>query len=337
MNLFATGALRAGSVRIEGCVERMIKRIEEAKKQGGRVDVRRITRAMATETVSSYLFKEGIEALDEKGQSAIAPMVDYFVAFGRFWNLPKWAFDRLVTVIDTIAPDKGANESIAKVDAFLTNLIANTEKGAGTYQGQLLAAGFTPQEVHIQCKDLIFAGTDATGHTIAMAFWYLCRHPTALQRLKSELSSFDSSTGQDPQALPFFQGVIKETLRLGFANPVRFPRVVPRGGWTFKGTVVGCSPYEMHLDPSVFPDPWKWKPERWEAANEEMDRNYIPYGVGNRQCIARNLAGLEIISAIRAVVERGVLEGARTVKEKVEIREWFNSKVEGEKIELVWD
>lgn len=74
-----------------------------------------------------------------------------------------------------------------------------------------------------------------------------------------------------------------------------------------------------------------------ENATLEMQRDFIPFGLGARQCIARNLAMAELTLAGRAMVEEGVLEGAKPVGEEVEIVEWFNSHVIGEKIELVWE
>lgn len=135
------------------------------------------------------------------------------------------------------------------------------------------------------------------------------------------------------------------------ANPTRLPRVVPPSGWTFApsdpahgpyhfpaGTLVSCQIHTLHFNPTVFVSPLEFKPERWldDNATPEMQRDFIPFGLGARQCIARNLAMAELTLAGRAIVEEGVLEGAEAVGEKVEIVEWFNSHVVGEKIELVW-
>ena len=78
-------------------------------------------------------------------------------------------------------------------------------------------------------------------------------------------------------------------------------------------------------------------PERWENGTPEMNRDHIPIGLGARQCIARNLATMELSIALDKLVRRDVLKGARAVGEKIEILEWFNSKVKGEKIEIAWN
>ena len=45
---------------------------------------------------------------------------------------------------------------------------------------------------------------------------------------------------------------------------------------------------------------------------------------------------MELYVATKRLVESQVLKGARVCREEVEILEWFNSSVKGEKIELVW-
>jgi Cytochrome P450 len=130
------------------------------------------------------------------------------------------------------------------------------------------------------------------------------------------------------------------------ANPTRLPRTVPSVGWDFKGThfpgsiTVGCSAFELHLNPIAFPYPESFSPERWlvddAKAKEAMSKSWFAFGAGSRACIARNLAMTELYMATERLVESGVLDGARACQEEVQIYEWFNSSVKAEKIELVW-
>lgn len=70
---------------------------------------------------------------------------------------------------------------------------------------------------------------------------------------------------------------------------------------------------------------------------KEMNKYWFAFGAGSRACIARNLATMELFIGVEKVMESDALRGARAVQEKVEIWEWFNSSVKGEKIEVVWD
>jgi cytochrome P450 len=51
-------------------------------------------------------------------------------------------------------------------------------RGALNYPGRLMAIGLTRDELKAQCKDLIFAGTDSTGHNVASMCRYLAMHPS---------------------------------------------------------------------------------------------------------------------------------------------------------------
>lgn len=152
------------------------------------------------------------------------------------------------------------------------------------------------------------------------------------------------------------------------ANPTRLPRVVPRDGWVYSpsadftwassskapartqshetyflpaGTLVSVQIHTLHHNPAVFPDPYDFRPDRWLESPpeqlEKMGRDHIPFSLGSRQCIARNLAMMELHMTCAAILESEVLDGATNVGDKIEILEWFNSKVRGERIEIEYE
>lgn len=122
----------------------------------------------------------------------------------------------------------------------------------------------------------------------------------------------------------------------------RLPRVVPRSGWHFdghyfpSGTVVSVAFPHLFFDPEVYQDPMIFRPERWEKASKEMQQDLIPFSVGIRQCIAKNLATAELFMAVKQVAESDVLRGAEPLDDKIETYEWFNMAVKGNRIDLVW-
>jgi cytochrome P450 len=45
---------------------------------------------------------------------------------------------------------------------------------------------------------------------------------------------------------------------------------------------------DILLDPSIFPEPLEFRPERWLPGNpdlERISRAYLPFGRGSRMCI----------------------------------------------------
>ncbi|OAP64649.1 hypothetical protein AYL99_00621 [Fonsecaea erecta] len=382
--LFSTASLRQSQDVIYKCVDRFVERLAEGKRRseqggGGPLNVLNLTRGLAVDAVTSYLFGTSYGGLNEKTSHqhreekttvqrelaepmSAAGMVDCFVAVGRFWYLPNWAFKMVESLDAWWNADEEVSQSLARVDDFVARVVRDAEtaieeasrsaekktapSSSGhpltSYPARLLQAGFTPSETRAQCKDLIFAGTDSTGMNLATILFMLARHPACYEKLRAEVRAAQHPGFDDLQTLPYLRGVIKEGLRLSMANPSRLPRVVPPGGWTFKdtyfpaGTEASCTPYSLHLNPRVFPDPHAFRPERWLDPSDEMLRDAIPFGLGSRQCIARNLATVELYCAVARVVEADILRGAQTLTPNIKILEWFNSKVVGERIDLVW-
>lgn len=309
--------------------------------------------------------KSELKARDEEmGEMSANAMVDLFVGVGRFWYLPAWAF-QWVDWLDAkfgAGCSKDVGVSLELVDEFVAGVVedarlalenekANKPTGVNgvtphSYPGRLLSTGLSIVETRAQCKDLIFAGTDSTGMNLATIMFYLAKHPEVQQEVEKELREKEDVTDlMEIQSFPWLRGVVKEGLRLSMANPSRLPRVVPASGWTFRdmhfpaGTEVSCTPFELHLNPDVFDDPTKFDPARWiddSAKSKEMERDAIPFGLGPRQCIARNLATAELFLAVKGSVESGVMRSAQPVKDKIEILEWFNSHVIDGKIEMRW-
>ncbi|KAF2764461.1 cytochrome P450 [Teratosphaeria nubilosa] len=367
-SLFGMGRVRAGAGVVEACVERFVARLEgrrRRKKGGTRVDVLGLCRALALDAVSSYLFGRGFGGLEEEeeeeeeGGFSAGGFVDFFVAVGRFFLLPPWLFEVVDGVVGwVVGPDWEAEESVRVVGEFARGLVEGVgEEGRDdddddTFQARLLRAGIEKEEVKVQIEDLIFAGTDSTGMNLSMLCWNLARHPHIYRTLRDEVLAADAQdpTGTyHPLTLPYLTATLRETLRTSLANPTRFPRVVPPQGLAFYSpqaqkpffippfTTVGLQPHTLHFNPAVYPEPRKFDPERWlRAPSAEMQRDFFPFGVGARQCIARNLAMMELALAARALARSGVLVGAEAVGEEVEILEWFNSRVRSGRVELVW-
>ncbi|KAF2114698.1 cytochrome P450 [Lophiotrema nucula] len=344
--MFSTKSLREGERAMYSCVDRFIGRLKDESTTGKPVNLLNLTRALAVDVVSTHLFHRNYDGTSEKGaRLSVSAFVDTFVAVGRFFYLPNALFVRLDWFIAKYLPEPHTDASMEAVDSFVNEIVEATHEKSLNYPGRLLAAGIDKHEVKAQCKDLVFAGTDSTGMNLACICRYLILHPEKYRRLRSEVeeNSAKGDAAQEIQALPYLSGVVKEGLRLSMANPTRLPRIVPAGGWNFKsaffppGTIVGCAAYTLHFNPHIFPHPRAFLPERWLEASEEMTKSWFAFGAGSRACIARNLATLELYMATEKIAVSRLLEGAQVLDDgEIQIFEWFNSKVKGEKIEVMW-
>jgi cytochrome P450 len=87
---------------------------------------------------------------------------------------------------------------------------------------------------------MIVAGTDTTAAALTFTIHHLLQQPEWYSRLQAEVKTVISTSEtrppfQDIDALPFLDACIKEGLRVSCPSRVRLPRVVPEGGWSFKG------------------------------------------------------------------------------------------------------
>ncbi|KAK0614968.1 cytochrome P450 [Bombardia bombarda] len=171
-----------------------------------------------------------------------------------------------------------------------------------------------------EAQVLLGGGTASTARTIGFASFYILSRPETRSRLEAELRQTMSGwptqvpTWAELDKLPFLQAIIKESLSYGVMH--RLPRVSPDvpiqyGNYTIPpGAPVGMSAYLMHSDPAVFPSPGEFIPERWIGDGlgniggaAAMNKSYVPFCRGSRNCLGMNLAMAEM-SLILAVLFR---------------------------------
>ncbi|KAL8660288.1 MAG: hypothetical protein Q9202_006699 [Teloschistes flavicans] len=344
--MFSNAAIRQGSDTISECVDRFVNRLHEARDSSTKrsVELQEHSRLLGLDVLASYLFHRPHPAITEKagGDSKVTPWLDAIVDVGRFWYIPSPLYGYLVSLYEKRRPSKTLeDESANAVHEWTMGVTSDVNGIKGSFQGKLLSHGFSKEEATAECKDFMFAGLHSFGGVLATTLWHLAKDAAVHDSLRDEiLRSQDSELVI--QDLPLLQGAVREGLRLAPANGTRFPRVVPRSGWHFDGyyfppgTTVGVNASQLLFNEDVFPDATAFRPERWLKASAEMQRDFIPFSVGIRQCIARNLAMAELSMAVKKVVESDVLRGAKPAQDKLEVWEWFNTSVKGNRIDLVW-
>ena len=71
-----------------------------------------------------------------------------------------------------------------------------------------------------------------------------------------------------------------------------------------KGMPVQIGVLPLHYDPKWWPNPHKFDPSRFSAENKKNHHpfQYMPFGLGPRQCIGLRLAMMELkITAVRLI------------------------------------
>ena len=208
-----------------------------------------------------------------------------------------------------------------KADALIFELIDERRREGGESDdilAMLLEARHTDgspmsdQELRDELMTLLVAGHETTASTLAWAFERLSRHPQVLRRLYEEIDA-----GEDDA---YLTATIQETLRRRPVLPNAAPRLVKQeievGGWTYPPDVcLVPNGYLIHHDPTIYPDPYAFRPERF-VDEQPGTYTWIPFGGGRRRCLGASFAMVEMRIVLRTVLtacelghERGVRGG----------------------------
>ncbi|PYI27674.1 cytochrome P450 [Aspergillus indologenus CBS 114.80] len=180
---------------------------------------------------------------------------------------------------------------------------------------------------------VLAAGTETTGRVLTIAAFHLAHSPEIRDRLRDELKQVmptpQSAVGfPELEKLAYLTAVINEALRLASPLTIRLPRVAPDETLKYKdhvippGTPMSCSSYLMHRNPSLFPDPERFDPERWLNGSEQdrrLNRYLTPFTRGSRICLGINMAYVELYLALAHLVRRFDWELHETTPEDVRI------------------
>ena len=125
----------------------------------------------------------------------------------------------------------------------------------------------TDRELRDQLMTLLVAGHDTTATGLSWALERLTRHPTALAKA---VAAADASAAGDPSGDEYLDAVCKETLRI---RPVVFDvgrvltRPVDLAGYHLPaGVMVAPGAGLVHANPSLYPDPERFDPDRMLGA-----------------------------------------------------------------------
>ncbi len=207
-----------------------------------------------------------------------------------------------------------------KFSAWLAARVADArQRGHGEdILSMMLAARYddgtemSAEALDSQLSTLLFAGHETTAIALAWAVHWLWRHPAALARVREELAVLgDHPEPEAIEALPYLSAVTDETLRLHpiVTENLRLLKApLEIGGYTLPaGTGVGVAISVIHEDPTLYPDPTAFRPERF------LDRKFtafefLPFGGGHRRCIGSAFAAYEMKLTIAELVRGWELE-----------------------------
>jgi cytochrome P450 len=172
-------------------------------------------------------------------------------------------------------------------------------------------AALTDDEVFAEMVTLFSAGHDTSAQTLAWTLFLLAHRPDLLAALDDEIHGVLHGAPPTPEKaakLVLVDRVLKESMRILPATPLLHLRVAT--GEALLGPYrlppeanVVVSPFITHRDPGVYPEPARFRPERWEHLSPSHHA-YLPFGAGPRMCLGAGFATLSLRLLLPMILQR---------------------------------
>ncbi|XP_015791412.1 cytochrome P450 4V2 [Tetranychus urticae] len=169
----------------------------------------------------------------------------------------------------------------------------------------------------------IAAGHETVSVSLRWTLFSLGNHPEIQERLYHEIiEHFPGDTPTDDfdkiNACTYLDKFLKESLRLNppvhFIGRVLDEDIKVNGTKIFKDTNIFICITSTHRDPSIYPDPDKFDPERWNPENSSKipKSAFIPFGYGPRNCIGYRYAMMELKVYLIHILRKFSMKSTRT-------------------------
>jgi len=174
--------------------------------------------------------------------------------------------------------------------------------------------GLSDRQARAEAVSMYFAGHHTAAATLTWTLYLLSQNPPVERRLFAEIDGVLGDRTPNPAdlpRLPYTEQVLKESMRIyppawnlflrEAVEPVEIGGyTIPRGGWVF------IFPWVLHHDERLFPDPWRFDPERFTPKNAERIPigAYIPLGLGGHACLGGRMAMAALHLMLPALLQR---------------------------------
>jgi cytochrome P450 len=232
------------------------------------------------------------DAMTKLPGSAFAGYFPRLAARSR-WNLPAeryWGLrDELDRLLDHQIAATRASPQLAARDDILA-LLVNARDEAGLE--------LTDADLRDEMKTLIAAGHETTAAAVTWGVSLLAHHPEVRARVLAAVDAGDKV---------YLDALVKEILRIRPPVPLAAVRrsLSPFriGEHTIAANVpIFVNAYAVHHDPGLYPEPERFRPERFLEGSSDP-YSFIPFGGGAHRCLGATVAQMEVRVALSVVLE----------------------------------
>ncbi|KAF2219180.1 cytochrome P450 [Elsinoe ampelina] len=305
-----------------------------------------VFRSFSTDTVTQHCLVEGSNFLetDDFGHeyNTWVRTFSYMTTLNRhftflmptFKKLPAWIVEKTSTP-GSIQSHKFHSMIIGEV----SRAMERRPKGTDTILEGLINADLPLEDRSLErivdeMHTIVGAGSETTASTLDKIFFHVLNRPESLKALRDELSALPEGDRQDYgvlKRLPYLQGIVNEGLRITSGVCARLPRINRKAETVYgnyklpPGTVISMGVRDVHHDPSIFPDPFRFEPARWINPSMPMGQYLVPFGKGARSCIGQDIALMEITMLTAGLLGRFDMKLYKTTMKEMQVKHEFFS------------
>ncbi len=217
---------------------------------------------------------------------------------------------RAVRVLTALSPYRRILEARAHADRLIYEVIEDRRRTGGRGGHDMVSvllastnmdgSPVSTREIRNDIMTNFLAGSATTASAMSWAVERLARQPATRERLVAEIDAGDGDA--------YLTATMQEILRRKPPLPAPIPRLVRKpfelDGYRLPpGARVVISASLLHHDPSIYPDPYAFRPERF-LDNPPGNYTWIPFGGGRRRCLGKAIAEYEIKAVLRAFFTR---------------------------------
>ena len=213
------------------------------------------------------------------------------------WGKVVYQRKEIYNLLQAEIDERRSQASVSDNDVMSLMLLARDEDGQP----------MTDLEVKDELMTMLLAGHETTATILTWTLYWIHKIPGVKDKLLQELN--DLGDDAEPMAiakLPYLNAVANEALRIYPIIPIVFPRIAKQevtiDGHHFPATtsLAPCI-YLLHHREDLYPEPQKFKPERF-LTRQFAAWEFMPFGGGNRRCLGYALAMLEIKLVIATIL-----------------------------------
>ena len=340
-----TAHLKPFFPKLKTITTRLLARWERAAAAGDTVDLCRDLMRYTVDVTTQLAFGLDVNTIETDGPVIQQKLDKVFPVLNWRINAP-FAYWRHFRLPQDRALDRALADIQVQVNAMIAGVRLRMQNDPGLFQAptnflEAIIAAKESEGIELSDADifgnvctLLLAGEDTTANTIAWAINYFIEYPDLFARARSEVDGVLGEAAlptdiEHTAQLPFIEAFYNETMRLKPVAPLTamepLEDVEILGYRIPKGTIVMILTRSIAIDERRFGRAHEFFPDRWLKSDAERGcphdtGAFMPFGTGPRFCPGRNLALLEIRTALAMLCRNfdvTLANGAQPVEERL--------------------